>query len=78
MTESGKNQPRRLIGLAAKAFILASVAAVILPMPRYAASLGHAQWIVWVVRLSWVLLLTVGAAAVLLLIGFFAKHREEL
>ncbi len=78
MTETGKNQPRRLIGLAAKAFILVSVAAVILPMPQYATSLGHAQWIVWVVRLSWVLLLTVGAAALLLLLGLLAKYREEL
>ncbi len=33
MTEPDKNQPNRLIGLAAKAFILAAVAAVILLGP---------------------------------------------
>ncbi|MCB2146841.1 MAG: hypothetical protein KQI81_10230 [Deltaproteobacteria bacterium] len=77
MTETGKNQPRHLIGLAAKAFILASVATVILPMPHYATSLGHAQWMIWMVRLSWVLVLTVGTAAVLLLLGFFGRNRQK-
>ena len=53
MTEAGKDHSRRLIGLAAKAFILASVAAVILPMLQSVGSLGKAQCIVWVARLSW-------------------------
>lgn len=77
MAETGIDQPKRLIGLAAKAFILASVAAVILPMPKFAGSLGDAQFIVWVVRLAWVMLLTVGMVAVLLLVGFLARLRQR-
>ena len=77
MTETGQHHLRHLIGLAAKAFILASVASVILPMPQYAGSLGDAQFIVWVVRLSWVILLTVGMAAVLLLVGFLGNRRQR-
>ena len=48
MTEGGKSKPRRFFGLAARAFILASVAAVILPMPLYVRSLSNEQYIVWV------------------------------
>ena len=66
------NKLRRLLGLAVKAFILASVAAVILPMPQYASSLSDAEYIVWLVRLLWVLMLTFGVGAVLLLAGFLA------
>ena len=64
------------MGLAAKAFILASVAAVILPMPQYARSLNDAQYMIWLARLSWVLLLTVGIVAVLLLAGFLARQLQ--
>jgi hypothetical protein len=77
MIETGKGTPRHLAGLAAKAFILASVAAVILPMPQYVSSLGNAQLIVWAARLSWVMLLTVGMTAVLLLVGFLNRHRQK-
>ena len=48
----------RLLGLAVKAFILASVVAVILPMPQYVSSLSDAEYIVWLARLLWVLMLT--------------------
>ena len=72
MTETS-NKPRRLFGLAVKAFILASIVAVILPVPQYARSLSDAEYIVWLARLIWVLLLTVGVGAVLLLAGFLAR-----
>ncbi len=76
MTQPNKDRMRRLAVLAAKAFILASVAAVIVPMPQYAGSLGNAQYIVWLARLVWVLLLTVGFVAVLLLVGFLARKLQ--
>lgn len=74
MKETNKDQLKRLVGLSAKAFILASVVAVILPMPQYTSSLGKSQYIVWVVRLSWVLLLSVGFVAILLLVGFLVRQ----
>ncbi|MFO7714228.1 hypothetical protein [Desulfosarcina sp.] len=70
MTQAHPRQPIGWVTLAAKAFILASAVAVFLPMPEYALSLGNAQFIVWVVRLTWVLLLSVGWVFVLLLVGF--------
>ena len=77
MTEGGENKLRRFFGLAARAFILASLAAVILPMPLYVRSLSNAQYIVWMARLSWVLLLTVGVVAVLLLVGFITSQQQK-
>lgn len=71
------NKLGHILELAVKAFILASVAAVILPLPQYARSLSDEEYIVWLVRLVWVLMLTVGALAALLLVGFLIKkiHR---
>ena len=77
MTEGGKSKLKRFFGLAARAFIMASVAAVILPMPLYVRNLSNAQYIVWVARLSWVLLLTVGVVAVLLLAGFITSQQQK-
>ena len=68
---------RRLLGLAVKAFILASVVAVILPMPHYASSLSDEEHIVWLARLVWVLMLTVGVGVVLLLVGFLARRLQN-
>ena len=65
------------MGLAVKAFILASVVAVILPMPQYARSLSGEEYIVWLARLIWVLLLTVGAGAVLILVGFLTRKQHH-
>ncbi len=76
MTET-KNKLGRLLGLAAKAFILASVVAVILPVPQYARSLSDEEYILWLMRLIWVLMLTVGAGAVLLLVGFLARKLQN-
>ncbi|MBI4776323.1 MAG: hypothetical protein HY788_19450 [Deltaproteobacteria bacterium] len=70
MTDTGKSNRWSFVGLASKAFVLASVVAVVLPAPRYAGSLGSAEYMVWVMRLSWVLLLTVGFVGVSLLAGF--------
>lgn len=67
------NKLERILGLAVKAFILASIAAVILPVTQYASSLGDEEYIVWLVRLIWVLMLTVGVFFVLLLVGFLTK-----
>ena len=67
------NKLRRLLRLAVKAFILASFVAVILPMPHYARSLSDAEYIVWLARLLWVLMLTFGVGVVLLLVGFLAR-----
>ena len=69
MTET-KNKLSCLLELAIKAFILASVVAVILPAPQYAGSLSDKEYIVWLARLIWVLMLTVGVAIMLLLVGF--------
>ena len=72
------NKLRRLLGLAGKAFILASAVAVILPMPQYASSLSDAEYIVWLARLLWMLMLTFGVGAVLLLAGFLARKLQIL
>ena len=76
MTETN-NKLRRLFGLAIKAFILASVLAVILPMPHYASSLSDEEYIVWLARLLWVLMLTFGITVVLLLAGFLARKMKN-
>ena len=76
MTETS-NKLRRLVGLAVKAFILASLVAVFLPVPQYARSLGDAEYIVWLARLIWVLMLTVGVGAVLLLAGCLARKLQN-
>jgi hypothetical protein len=76
MTETN-NILRRLLGLSVKAFILASVVAVILPLPRYARSLSDGEYIVWLARLIWVLLLTLGVGVVLLLVGFLARKLKK-
>ncbi len=67
------NKLGRILRLMVKTFILASVAAVILPVTRYARSLSDEEYIVWLVRLVWVLTLTIGVLFVLLLIGFLIK-----
>lgn len=71
------NKLRRLLRLAVKAFILASFVAVILPMPHYASSLSDAEYIVWLARLLWVLMLTFGVGVVLLLGGFLARKLQN-
>lgn len=71
------NKLWRILGLAVKSFILASVAAVILPVTQYARSLSDEEYIVWLVRLIWVLILTVGVFIVLLLVGFLTKKRHD-
>ena len=76
MTETN-NKLRRILRLAVKAFILASFVAVILPMPHYARSLSDAEYIVWLARLVWVLMLTVGFGVVLLLVGFLARRLQN-
>ena len=76
MTETN-NKLRRFLGLAFKSFILASVVAVILPAPQYARSLSHEEYIVWLVRLIWVLMLTVGVGVVLLLAGYLVKKLQN-
>ena len=76
MTETN-NRLRRLFGMAIKAFVLASVVAVILPVPHYASSLSDAEYIVWLARLLWVLMLTFGVGIVLLLAGFLARKRKN-
>ena len=67
------DKPQRFLGLAFKAFILASVVAVILPLPQYAHSLSDEGYIVWLARLIWVLMLTVGVGVVLFLVGLLDK-----
>ena len=76
MTKTNNNL-RRLLELAVKAFIVASVLAVILPMPQYASSLSDAEYIVWLARLSWVLMLTFGVGVVLLLVGSLAGKLQN-
>lgn len=68
---------KRLLGLAVKAFILASVAAVILPMPQYARNLSAEEYIVWLTRLIWVLMLTVGVGVVQLLVSFLVRKLQN-
>ena len=68
---------RRFLGLAVKAFILASVVAVILPMPQYFSSLSDAEYIVWLARLLWVLMLTFGIGVVLVLVGFLDRKLQN-
>ena len=76
MTETS-SKPRCLLELAVKAFILASVAAVILPMPEYASSLSDDKYFIWLVRLIWVLMLTIGVSVVVLLVGFLVRRLEN-
>ena len=68
---------KRLLGLAVKAFILASVVAVILPMPQYTRGLSDEEYIVWLVRLIWVLMLTFGFGVVQLLVGYLVKKLQN-
>ena len=76
MTETN-NKLRRSLRLAVKVFILASVVAVILPVPQHARSLSDEEYIVWLARLIWVLMLTVGVGVVLLLVGFLARKLQN-
>ena len=76
MTETN-NKLRRLLGLVVKAFILASVVAVILPVPQYARSLSDEEYVVWLARLIWVLMLTVGFGVVLPLVGFLTRKLQN-
>lgn len=76
MTETN-NKLRRLLGLAVKAFILASAVAFILPVPHYARSLSDEEYIVWLARLIWVLMLTFGVGVVLLLVGSLARKLQN-
>ena len=71
------NKLGRILELAVKAFILASVVAVILPMPHYASSLSDAEYIVWLARLLWVLMLTFGVGVVLLLVGILGGKLQN-
>lgn len=71
------NKLGHIAGLVVKAFILASVAAVILPVTQYAHSLSDEAYIVWLVRLIWVLTLTSGVLVLLLLVGFLARKRRD-
>jgi hypothetical protein len=71
------NTMRRFLRLAVKAFILASFVAVILPMPHYARSLSDAEYIVWLARLLWVIMLTFGVGVVLLLVGFLGRKLQN-
>ena len=72
-----RDKLEHILGLVVKAFILASVVAVILPVTQYAHSLSDEEYIVWLVRLIWVLMLTVGVLAVQLLVGFLIKKRHD-
>ena len=76
MTET-ENKLGHLLELVFKAFILASVVAVILPMPQYALSLSDAAYFIWLVRLMWVLTLSFGFVVVLLLVGFITRKRQN-
>jgi len=76
MTETNNNL-RRIPGLSVKALILASVVDVILPLPQYARSLSDEEYIVWLARLIWVLMLTLGVGVVLLLVGFLARKLQN-
>lgn len=76
-SDGNQKQVEAVIGLALKAFILASVAAVILPVPQYARSLSDEEYMVWLARLIWVLMLTVGAGVVLVLVGSLAKKLQS-
>ena len=67
----------RLLGLAVKAFILASVVAVILPMPQYTRGLSDEEYIVWLARLIWVLMLTFGFGVLQLLVGYLVKKLQN-
>jgi hypothetical protein len=51
--------------------------AVILPVPQYARSLSDEEYIVWLARLIWVLMLTVGVGVVLQLVGFPARKLQN-
>ena len=75
MTETN-NKLRRLLGLVVKAFIMVSVVAVILPLPQYTRSLSNEEYIVWLARLMWVLMLTFGVGVVLLLVGFLKRKLQ--
>ena len=76
MTQTN-NKLGRLLGLAAKAFILASVVAVILPVPQHVLSLSDEEYIFWLIRLIWVLMLTIGVGVVLLLVGFLTRKLQN-
>ena len=77
MTEASGKKPRNISGLLGKAFVLASVAGVLLPMPRYAQSLDQAEYVIWLARLVWVLLLTVGICGAFMLVGIISGKIQK-
>ncbi len=64
-----KGNHTRFFGLAVRLFVIATVAAVILPLPEYARGLSNENYIVWLARLIWVLTLGFVLCVLLPLIG---------
>ena len=77
MMTKTNNKPMRSLGLAVKSFVLASVVAVALPVPQYARSLGDEAYIVYLARLIWVLMLTVGVGVAILLVALVARKLKK-
>ena len=68
---SGKH--KQFLGLAIRIFIIASVVAVILPLPEYARGLSDDEYQLWLARLIWVLLLTFCFFVLLPIVGFLVR-----
>ena len=72
MTKTNRNH-KRLLGLAVKIFIIASVLAVVLPLPEYARGLSDEEYIVWLARVIWVLMLAFGVCVLLPMVGLLVS-----
>jgi hypothetical protein len=51
--------------------------AVILPMPQYTRGLSDEEYLVWLARLIWLLMLTFGFGVVQLLVGYLVKKLQN-
>ena len=75
----GKKAPltKKLPGLVAKSFVAGSVLAVLIPLPFYPSSLSREEYVIWLARFLWVLLLTFGVGFILLLTGMAQNRRKS-
>jgi hypothetical protein len=81
MTRQKQDKPKfaakNLPAILAKSFVAGSVLAVLIPLPFYPASLGREEYVIWLARLIWVLLLIFGVGSILLAACMLQNRRKK-
>ena len=72
-----RSHHKRLVALAVKIFVIASVLAVILPLPKFARGLSDDEYIVWLARFIWVLMIAFGACVLLPMFGILVRNMKS-